>query len=46
MSLPSEEWFHTTLFAKAHFRTQGFRVLANGQYAADGQLTLTGITSR
>ncbi|MEJ2444572.1 MAG: hypothetical protein P8Y42_14160 [Exilibacterium sp.] len=46
MSLPGEEWFHTTLFAKAHFRTQGFRVLANGQYAADGQLTLTGITSR
>ncbi len=46
MSLPGEEWFHTALFAKAHFRTQGFRVLANSQYAADGQLTLTGMTSR
>lgn len=42
--LPGADWFNSTAFPKAVFESKTFRRLADGQYEAEGNLTLAGKT--
>lgn len=42
--LPASEWFDETKFSTAEFSATKFRALGGNQYAADGTLTLKGVT--
>jgi len=43
-TLKTADFFHLARFSQAHYTATGFRDLGDGQYAADGMLTLKGIT--
>jgi len=43
-ALPGAEWFNENSFPKAEFNAAAFRALGGNQYAADGELTLKGVT--
>jgi polyisoprenoid-binding protein YceI len=42
--LPEAEWFNESKFSNAQFSATKFRALGGNKYAADGELTLKGVT--
>jgi len=42
--LPEAEWFNESKFSNAQFSAAKFRALGGNKYAADGELTLKGVT--